>query len=108
MVPALSSTMTSSMLNVGGASSSTTVPLPVTLPTVTGTVSSASSVTSALVGNVMVNSITPAGTVIVPSALSVTPLLNMGAPISSGAAVPPPTLNGKLVDVVDGLLSSTV
>jgi hypothetical protein len=93
-VPAASLTLTSSMLSAGAASSSTIVPVPVTPPTVSGRVSSASSVLSGVVGTLTLKVVTPAGTVMLPSGLSVTPSLKTGVPMSPAAAVPPPSVNG--------------
>ena len=67
--------------------------MPVTPPMLKGTVSSGSYTASCVVGTLTVKLDTPAGTLIVPSALSVTPLLNTGAPKSSALAVPPPSVN---------------
>ena len=59
-----------------------------------GTVSLFSMVVSCVVGTLTLKLVTPAGTVMVPSVLSTTPLLNTGWPMSSAAALPPPRLNG--------------
>ena len=62
-----------------------------------------------VVGTVTEKLVTPAGTVIVPSGFSVTPLLNTGAPMSpADAEPPPPRLNVKVVGVVLGLVSATL
>jgi hypothetical protein len=107
-VPAASSTVTSPMDSAGGASSSTMLPVAATPPMLSGTVSVGSSVVSAVVGTVTVKAVTPAGTVMLPSGLSVTPSLKTGAPMSPAAAVPPPSVKGKLTGSAEGLLSVTV
>ena len=67
--------------------------MPVTPPMLKGTVSSGSTTVSCVVGTVTVKLEMPAGTVMLPSGLRVTPSLKCGAPKSSGAALPPPSLN---------------
>ena len=83
----------STVVTVGlPASSSMMEPMPLTPPTANGTVSLASTRLSCVVGTVMVKLARPAGTVMVPSALSVTPSLNTGTPMSALPAVPPPSV----------------
>ena len=100
--------MTSPIDSVGAASSSVIVPVAATPPTDSGTDSLVSSSESWTVGTETVNAVTPAGTVIVPSALRTTPLLKTGEPKSPGAAVPPPSVKGKLTGAAEALLSVTV
>ena len=81
------------------------VPVATTPPMLSGTVSLDSTSLSWTVGTITLKLVTPAGTVTVPSALSVTPLLNSGALKSAVLALPPPSTKWKVVGVADAWLS---
>ena len=84
------------------------LPTPTTPPTLSGTVSVGSTVVSSMVGTVTVKLLTPAGTVMLPSGFKTTPLLNTGAPMSCGLALPPPKTKLSTSGALGAALSVTV